>query len=138
VNPHGGLTEDSRSDLGIKGSREPGIKVSREPAQSRGGRIEEGWQPSPETIDAMRQEFPTADLKAINAEFVDYWIAVPGAKGRKLDWDATWRNRVREVAARRTKSPLTVVPVDRKIADAARLFDQLADDQPEVRKEITR
>jgi hypothetical protein len=24
--------------------------------------------------------------------FCDYWRAVPGAKGRKLDWDATWRN----------------------------------------------
>lgn len=26
------------------------------------------------------------------AKFCDYWRAVPGAKGRKLDWDATWRN----------------------------------------------
>ena len=27
--------------------------------------------------------------------FRDYWIAQPGAKGRKLDWFATWRNWVR-------------------------------------------
>ncbi len=31
------------------------------------------------------------------AEFVDYWIGVPGARGRKLDWPATWRNRVRDL-----------------------------------------
>jgi hypothetical protein len=27
--------------------------------------------------------------------FADYWRAVPGAKGRKTDWLATWRNWVR-------------------------------------------
>lgn len=32
--------------------------------------------------------------------FRDFWIAVPGAKGLKLDWEATWRNRIREVASR--------------------------------------
>lgn len=32
---------------------------------------------------------------AITAEFVDYWRGVPGAKGAKLDWEATWRNRMR-------------------------------------------
>lgn len=35
------------------------------------------------------------------AEFKDYWIAVPGQRGTKLDWSATWRNRVRELAGRR-------------------------------------
>lgn len=29
-------------------------------------------------------------------EFHDYWVGVPGQRGRKLDWAATWRNRVRE------------------------------------------
>lgn len=29
------------------------------------------------------------------ATFRDYWIAQPGAKGRKADWPATWRNWVR-------------------------------------------
>ncbi len=57
-----------------------------------------------EVSDAMRawaaQEFPNVDAKAVTAEFVDYWTAVPGPKGRKLDWEATWRNRVREKAGR--------------------------------------
>lgn len=26
------------------------------------------------------------------ANFCDYWKSAPGSKGRKLDWDATWRN----------------------------------------------
>lgn len=34
-------------------------------------------------------------------EFRDYWIAVPGSKGMKLNWDATFRNRMREFPMRR-------------------------------------
>ena len=34
---------------------------------------------------------PTPGSEA--AEFLDYWCAVPGARGLKLDWAATWRNR---------------------------------------------
>jgi hypothetical protein len=28
---------------------------------------------------------------AVMESFVDYWTATSGAKGRKCDWDATWR-----------------------------------------------
>lgn len=34
-------------------------------------------------------------IKAMWVEFVDYWIGVPGQRGIKRDWAATWRNRVR-------------------------------------------
>jgi hypothetical protein len=37
------------------------------------------------------------------AEFVDYWIGIPGQRGVKTipnGWLATWRNRVRDVGAR--------------------------------------
>lgn len=33
-------------------------------------------------------------------EFRDYWRGIPGARGTKCDWLATWRNRVRAVSAR--------------------------------------
>lgn len=33
-------------------------------------------------------------------EFKIYWGAVPGAKGRKLDWEGTFRNRLREIAGK--------------------------------------
>jgi len=46
------------------------------------------------------REVPAVDLKAALDEFVDYWHGVPGAKGRKLDWPATFRNRLRELKAR--------------------------------------
>lgn len=33
--------------------------------------------------------------------FCDYWRAVPGARGRKLDWEKTWRNWMRKEQERR-------------------------------------
>lgn len=36
------------------------------------------------------------------AEFVDYWVGVPGQRGVKLDWLATWRNDVRRKLERGT------------------------------------
>lgn len=43
------------------------------------------------------------DVPAMWAEFVDYWIGIPGQRGVKtvpIGWLATWRNRVREVLKR--------------------------------------
>lgn len=59
----------------------------------RGTRIAPDWTPKPETLDAFRAE--GIDAEACVAEFVDHWVAVSGAKGVKLDWEATFRNRVR-------------------------------------------
>jgi hypothetical protein len=42
-----------------------------------------------------RENTPTCG-PADHAAFCDYWRSVPGAKGRKLDWVATWRNWMRK------------------------------------------
>lgn len=39
---------------------------------------------------------PGVDVRAETEAFCDYWRAVPGAKGCKLDWPATWRNWMRQ------------------------------------------
>lgn len=61
----------------------------------KGAHLAPDWKPTPETLEAFRLQ--GVDASACVAEFADYWIAVPGAKGRKLDWDATFRNRVRQL-----------------------------------------
>ena len=43
---------------------------------------------------------PKADPAKVFEEFRDHWIAQPGAKGRKSDWLATWRNWCRRLNAR--------------------------------------
>jgi uncharacterized protein YdaU (DUF1376 family) len=41
------------------------------------------------------------DAGPVWEEFRDFWVAVPGARGRKLDWLATWRNRCRYITQKR-------------------------------------
>ena len=50
------------------------------------------------------------DVRLQADNFRDFWIALPGAKGLKLDWEATGRNRVREVASR--AGPARKIPSD--------------------------
>jgi len=52
---------------------------------SRGTRLPENWNPRPE--DGLNE----IEL----AKFRDYWRSVAGQKGVKRDWDATWRNWLR-------------------------------------------
>jgi hypothetical protein len=60
--------------------------------------LPEGWQPSAKVKDDLRAKYPELMLGLILEEFRDYWLAIPGQRGSKLDWDRTFRNRVREVA----------------------------------------
>ena len=39
------------------------------------------------------------------ADFWDYWIAVPGHRGIKLDWVATVRNRCRQLEGKKPNGP---------------------------------
>ena len=41
-------------------------------------------------------ETPLVDIAKARAEFIDYWTAVPGQRGVKTDWPATWRNSMRK------------------------------------------
>jgi DNA-binding transcriptional ArsR family regulator len=69
------------------------------PPTPRGTRLDAAWTPGPD--DAGFAASLGLDPDAAAAEFRDYWLAVPGAKGRKLDWPATFRNSCRMQAAKR-------------------------------------
>lgn len=94
------------SPLPPKGEPEPTARGEQEktPASSkpnsRGEFLPEGWMPAQETIWQMQRQFPGFDLKAEHEVFTDYWRGISGAKGRKRDWDATWRNWMRRAASR--------------------------------------
>jgi hypothetical protein len=62
----------------------------------RGARLAPDWCPS--GADRTFAARLGLDADRIAAEFRDYWHAVPGARGRKLDWAATFRNRCRVLA----------------------------------------
>lgn len=85
-------------------------------AAKRGSRLTPEWKPTQETIDKIRTEHPSVDLKAEHEAFTDYWIAQPGQKGVKLDWDATWRNWMRNTAKR--ARPVKPTPTERAMQTA--------------------
>jgi hypothetical protein len=62
---------------------------------TRGSRLTPDWLPSADSVAKAKTDAPHVDHKAEHASFVDYWVAVPGARGLKLDWEATWRNWMR-------------------------------------------
>lgn len=66
-------------------------------SQARGTRLPSDWQPKEhrERSDEL-------------AKFRDYWTAIPGSKGVKLDWDATWRNWIRNARAPQLNLSTTV------------------------------
>jgi hypothetical protein len=45
--------------------------------------------------DWAKQERPDLDLRSVGEQFRDYWSAKAGSGSTKLDWQATWRNWVR-------------------------------------------
>jgi hypothetical protein len=58
--------------------------------ESRASRLPSDFSLTPER--RLVAEAETLPAERTFEKFRDYWRAIPGAKGRKLDWDATWRN----------------------------------------------
>lgn len=75
-------------------SGEPSERASA-PATTKATRIPVPFQVTDEMVAWGREHTPGLDLKRHTDAFVDYWTAAPGARGKKLDWTATWRNWMR-------------------------------------------
>ncbi|MFL9582391.1 YdaU family protein [Stenotrophomonas sp. AB1(2024)] len=60
-----------------------------------GSRLPADWAPSADDIDFAVAERPEVDWRAEAEKFRDYWHGVAGAKGRKANWQSTWRNWIR-------------------------------------------
>jgi uncharacterized protein YdaU (DUF1376 family) len=80
-------------------NQEPITIVEAKPKQSRGTRLPADWKPSEEQIAFCKTERPDLHPTATGDRFRDFWIAQAGSKGVKLDWDAVWRNWVRNEKA---------------------------------------
>ena len=64
--------------------------------KKRAARLPDDWFLSKVLGDWSLSEGYTKETIRFEADkFRDYWIGVGGQKGRKLDWDATWRNWIR-------------------------------------------
>lgn len=69
---------------------------------ARGTRLPEDWVLPKEWGEwALAEGFDEATIRAEAAKFRDYWISRAGAQARKRDWQATWRNWMRNAGAPR-------------------------------------
>ena len=64
----------------------------------------------PEDFELTKERRAVAEAERLPADrtfdkFVDYWRSASGARARKLDWDATWRNWCRTEADRARSTP---------------------------------
>lgn len=60
-----------------------------------GTRLPDDWKPSPELIAEVRAERGDVDLRTETAKFRDHFHAKTGKDATKLNWDATYRNWIR-------------------------------------------
>ena len=63
---------------------------------SRGSRIPKNFTVTDEMREWAATEVPLVDVDRNLPEFIDYWSGVPGSRGVKIDWVATWRNSMRK------------------------------------------
>lgn len=64
-------------------------------ASPTGSRLPADWALPDDWAIWAKQERPDLNPNSTAERFADYWHGVAGAKGRKADWHATWRNWVR-------------------------------------------
>jgi len=74
-------------------------QIQKRVNNKRGSRLAQDWFLSKSMGDWATQERPDLDVRQVAEQFKDYWVAQAGQKGVKLDWDATWRNWVRNTKA---------------------------------------
>ncbi len=60
-----------------------------------GTRLPEDWTLPNEWREWAIESRPDLDAETVADSFRDFWVAKPGKDGRKADWQATWRNWVR-------------------------------------------
>lgn len=83
-----------------------GVSVPKGTDRRRGHRIPDGFEHTPEARQVAADfGFVGEAADEALAEFADYWRPLPGLKATKLDWIGTLRNRLREVARQRARTP---------------------------------
>jgi len=96
----------SASDADTKRAREEKRREEKKNSPSvrssaRGTRLPDEWTPGePGLAFASQHGLANGKVQAEFDRFRDYWLAQPGQKGVKTDWQATWRNWVRNAEER--------------------------------------
>lgn len=78
---------------------------AKPPLAAKGSRLPKDWALPAEWETWCRAARPDLEPKAVADGFRDFWVAKAGQGGVKLDWEATWRNWVRNQKAGNAPAP---------------------------------
>jgi hypothetical protein len=101
-----GVTETAAELVTVAADAAPATANTSKPSKAskaRGTRLPDGWVPDDALIAWTKRNAPAAANVLELDRFRDYWTAQPGAKGRKTDWAATWRNWARRCQEQHTQ-----------------------------------
>jgi hypothetical protein len=93
-----GVLSECKKDAIPETERE-GEKEAKTKKNKLGSRLAQDWILPDDWEYWANKLRPELNAKLVADQFKDYWIAQPGQKGVKLDWEATWRNWVRNTNA---------------------------------------
>jgi len=123
-------------------NQEP-ITNNQEPykERTRGSRLSADFVLPTEWADWAKQERPDLNVQSVGEQFRDYWSAKAGSGSTKLDWQATWRNWVRnqKQVFKQADIAKTTVPSSSERDPALAKLDEdakLAKANPEILKMI--
>ena len=96
-----------------------------QPTKKRATRIAADWMPDQPVIEAMKAERPDVDLEAEHRKFIDYWLGKSGQAATKVDWNATWRNWIRNARGGTATNGTRLVGADKKAMDWMELAERM-------------
>jgi uncharacterized protein YdaU (DUF1376 family) len=106
----------------------------------KGSRLSQDWFLTKSMGEWASQERPDIDVRQVAEQFKDYWIAQPGQKGVKLDWDATWRNWVRNTKAHKANPAdigrITVPPSNEPDKELTKIIEDQKKTRPPTPEEL--
>lgn len=108
-----GVTETVAELVTVSADAAPATATTSKPSKAskaRGARLPDGWVPDDDLIAWTKVNAPAAANALELDRFRDYWTAQPGAKGRKTDWAATWRNWARRCQEQHTQPSRGTAP----------------------------
>jgi len=116
-NPQNSSSASNTSNITNNLSLEREAPQEKRPRTNRGHRLPEDWHPADPDQAVGVQLLGREGFANEVAKFRDYWAAKPGQGGVKLDWNATFRNWIRNarpVSGQQTAKPLTAHQIERQ------------------------
>jgi uncharacterized protein YdaU (DUF1376 family) len=94
-----GNPDETQTEPRSKAPHSPDTSTSLRSVEGRASRLPKPFDLPEDWAAWAKGERPELDPERVAEKFADYWHGKAGAAGRKLDWQATWRNWVREERA---------------------------------------